>query len=227
MTLGRFENRVPEEEVEIQFYKRLLRKNPEKIHLLDFLANALFNQAEYVEAIHCWKKLLRKNILKDEIRLYIKIGQAYESLGEAEQAYYYYGEAIKRNPKNIELISKFGQISYLIENFEDALKSFKIVVQAEPDNEIATHNLGLSYYNLGHHDEALEYLEASLELDNESADSWYALATIYAENYLIDDALIALEKALTLDISLRETARSELSFYTLAHSSLFQFLVNI
>ena len=222
MTLGRLEKRVPEDEVEITFYKDLMRKNPQKVHLLDFLANALFKQAEYIEAIHCWKKLLRKKIIKDEIRLYIKLGQAYEALGEAEQAYYYYGEALKLNPKNLELMSKYGQIAYLIENFDDALKAFKKVVESEPDNEIAQHNLGLSYYNLGHHDEALEFLEASLELDEESADTWYALATIYAENYLIDDALYSLERALTLDPSLKENAKNEMSFYTLAHSTLFQ-----
>lgn len=225
MTLGRLEKYIPDEAAEIAFYKRLLRRSPEKVHYLDFLANAFFNQAEYIEAIHCWKKLLRKSVVKDEQRIQAKLGQAYEALGELEHAYYHFGEAIKHSPSNLEILSKYGQIAYMIDNFKDAVEAFEQICELEPDNEIALHNLALSYYNLGYHNEALQYLETSLDLNEDSAETWYAIATIYSENYLINDALNALDKALTLDPSLISDARKEESFYSLTESKLFQYML--
>ncbi|MHA1221486.1 MAG: tetratricopeptide repeat protein, partial [Candidatus Heimdallarchaeota archaeon] len=107
MTLGRLEKRIPEEGKEIDYYKRILRKSPTRYVLLDFLADALYKQAEYVEAIHCWKKLLRRLELKQEYHILMKIGQAYEALGELEFAFHYYGEAIKQNKPSLEAIGKY------------------------------------------------------------------------------------------------------------------------
>ena len=81
MTIGRLEKWTNEEGSEIVYYKRLLRLSPEKYALLDFLADALYGQAEYREAIHCWKKLLRKHPIKKKFKFLMKIAQAYEALG--------------------------------------------------------------------------------------------------------------------------------------------------
>ncbi|NHJ85232.1 MAG: tetratricopeptide repeat protein [Asgard group archaeon] len=224
MTLGRLEKK-PTEEADIAYYKQLLRRTPEKHALLDFLADALYRQAEYQEAIHCWKKLLRKMTISDPQRILMKIAQAYEAMGEIEHAYYYFGEAKNSAPDSLDAIGKFGQMAYILENYEDALESFDIITDKEPFNEIAWHNLALTYYNLGFHDEAMEALEVSASLDEDSADTWYVLATIYSENYRLDEALFALEKALTIDPTLRESAKSEQSFYSLLDLSLFKMLL--
>ena len=226
MTLGRLEKQQPDGEAEIAFYKQVLRKHPERIHLLDFLAYALFKQAEYIEAIHCWKKLLKKQGTKEAHIVLARIAQSYELLGEMEQAYHYYEKVQRISENNLEIIGKYGEIAYLLENYNDALGAFRIIVNREPYNEIAWHNLALSYYNLGLHDEAIECLEKSLEIDDESADSWYTLASIYSENYLVNDALFTLERALSLDATLINKAKKEQSFYPLMESKLFQYLIS-
>ena len=191
MAVGRLQKRSKrDEEEEIALYKKLLRKSPEKYILLDFLANALFKIAEYEEAIHCWKKLLYKTDIKEKFRVYARIAQSYELLGELEFAYYNYWKAMKEEPKNLDLVGKYGEMAYLIENYQDSLNAFKRICEKEPDNEIAWHNLGLSYYNLGFHDEAISALNVAIGLDSKSADSYYVQATIYAENYLFDDAFL-------------------------------------
>ncbi|MGC9780856.1 MAG: tetratricopeptide repeat protein [Candidatus Heimdallarchaeota archaeon] len=225
MTLGRLEKKPQGEESEITYYKQLLRKSPNRYSYLNFLADALFRQAEYVEAIHCWKKILRKRVTKDSYRVLMKVAQAYELIGEIEHAFHYYGKAIEINPDSLNAIGKYGQMAYVLENFEDALDAFKLLAEREPYNEIAWHNLGLTYYNLGYHDQALECLEHSSTLDDESAETWYTLATIFSEEYNFNEALIALEKALLIDPSLQENARKEQSFYSLKDLSLFRFMI--
>ncbi|NHJ31984.1 MAG: tetratricopeptide repeat protein [Asgard group archaeon] len=226
MTLGRLEKWRPEEESEIAYYKRLLRKSSKQYSLLDLLADAFFKQADYEEAIHCWQKLLRKGTVKDKFRVFMKIAQSYEHLAEIEHAYYYYGEAVKENSRNVNAIGKWGQMAYILENYDDALQAFKTITKRESYNEIGWHNLGLTYYNLGFQEEAIKCLETSLTFDEKNADTWYTLATIYAENYLLDDALIALEQAITLDPELSVTARDETSFQTLVDLSLFRYMVS-
>jgi len=227
MTLGRLEKWRPEEESEIAYYKRLLRKSPKQYSLLDFLADAFFRQADYEEAIHCWQKLLRKWTVKDKFRVFMKIAQSYEHLGEIEHAYYFYGEAIKANSWNLNALGKWGQMAYILENYYDALASFETITKRESYNEIAWHNLGLTYYNTGFQEEAINCLKTSLTFDDKNADSWYTLATIYAENYLLDDALFALEQALTLEPELKETARDEQSFQTLMDLTLFRYMIQV
>ncbi len=225
MTLGRLEKKPQNEESEIAYYKQLLRKSPNRYSYLNFLADALFRQAEYVEAIHCWKKILRKRVVNDSYRVLMKVAQAYELIGEIEHAFYYYGKAVEINPDSLNAIGKYGQMAYVLENFEDALDAFKLLTEREPYNEIAWHNLGLTYYNLGYHDQALESMEHSSTLDDESAETWYTLATIYSEEYNFSEALIALEKALLIDPSLQENARKDQSFYSLKDLSLFRFMI--
>ncbi len=226
MTLGRLEKQQLDGETEIAFYKQVLRKHPERIHLLDFLAYALFKQAEYFEAIHCWKKLLKKKGRKEEHLILARIAQSYELLGELEHAYHYYRKVYQITKANLELVGKFGEIAYLLENYADSLEAFEIICEKEPHNEVGWHNLSLSYYNLGLHDEAITSLERSIALDKDSVDSWYTLALVYSENYLVNEALFALEKALTLNSDLISQARTEQSFYSLMDSKLFQFLIN-
>ena len=219
MTLGRLEKWRPEEESEIAYYKRLLRKSPKQHSLLDLLAATFFRQADYKEAIHCWQKLLRKGTVKDKYRVFMKIAQSYEHIGEIEHAYHYYGKASKANSWNLNALGKWGQMAYILENYDDALSSFETITKRESYNEIAWHNLGLTNYNLGFQEEAIKCLE--------NADTWYTLATIYAENSLLDKALFALEQALTLDSELKETARDEQSFHSLMDLSLFKYLIQV
>jgi len=228
MTVGRLQKRsIKDEEEEIALYKKLLRKSPEKYILLDFIANALFKIAEYREAIHCWEKLLRKTEIKEKFRVYARIAQSYELLGELEHSYYNYWKAMKEDPTNLDLVGKYGEMAYLIENYQDSLNAFKRICEKEPDNEIAWHNLGLSYYNLGFHDEAINALDVALGLVSDSADTCYVQATIYAENYLFDDALFSLERAILLESSYREQAQKEQSFYLLSDLALFRYLVEV
>ena len=221
MTLGRLEKWNHEEGKEIVYYKQLLRRTPEKYALLDFLADALYKQAEYEEAIHCWKKLLRKYYVKKTFRILMKIAQAYESLGEIEQAYHYYEQAMKKNQNNLNAIGKHGQMAYMLD-----LNAFDYISKKEQNNDIAWHNLGLTYYNLGYHEKAIDCLEFSLSIVEESADTWYTLATFYSENYRFDEALYSLERALTLDPTLRNQASKEMSFYSLMDLSLFQYMIS-
>jgi len=226
MTIGRLEKWTHDEESEINYYKRLLRKSPTNYSLLNFLANALYKKAEYEEAIYCWKKLMKKQKLKDEHRILSKIALAYESLGEIEFAFYYYDKAVQKAPEiTSSLIGKYGQMAYLLENYEEALTAFQRMVEISPENDIAWHNLGLTNYNLGLIQEAIDHLEIALSLRAKAADTWYVLATIYAEVYQTEKALEALEQALILEPSLREQAANEESFSSLTNLSLFQYLV--
>ncbi|MCF2143816.1 MAG: tetratricopeptide repeat protein [Candidatus Heimdallarchaeota archaeon] len=226
MTIGRLEKWTHDQESEIKYFKRLLRRSPKNYSLLNFLANALYKKAEYEEAIYCWKRLLRKQAVKDIHRILSKIALAYESLGEIEFAFYYYGEALKEAPKTpSSLIGKYGQMAYLLEDYDDALAAFKEMVEIDPDNDVAWHNLGLTYYNKGLKAEAIDCLEIAVSLNEKASDSLYVLATIYAEEYQSDNALEALEHALTIDPSLREQASKEESFSTLTNLALFQYLI--
>jgi tetratricopeptide (TPR) repeat protein len=227
LTLGRLEKTFPDEEEQIAFYKRLLRKKPSRVVLLDFLAEAYYRLAEYDEAIHCWKKLLSKHVVKEEHRLNSKIAQAYELQGEAEQAYYHYYLATQDNPDNLELLGKYGELAYLIENYQEALEVYHKITEMEPENDIAWHNLGLANYNVGNHKQALEDLKIALELNPQSAETLYTIASIYSENYLMDDALDYLDRALTLEPEMRERAIRDQAFYALKDLSVFELLMKI
>ncbi|MBD3192114.1 MAG: tetratricopeptide repeat protein [Candidatus Heimdallarchaeota archaeon] len=223
MTLGRLDKRLVEEEQEIIYYKRLLRRNPDKALLWDFLAEAYYKMAEYDEAIQCWHKYLEKKLMDDH-KILVKIAQAYEAKGEVEFAFHYYLQALKDHPEDTHLLGKFGEMAYETKNYYDALEAFQKLLKLGQKNEVILHNLGLTHYHLGHHKKALDYLQESLEINEDGADTWYTLAIIHAENYLIDDALIALEKAIMLNEDLKEKAKNDPAFQCITHLSIFELL---
>ena len=86
---------------------------------------------------------------------------------------------------------------------------------------------GIFNRSMEYNEKAIECLELSLSIEDESADTWYTLATFYSENYRLDEALYSLERALTLDLTLKDQAAKEMSFYSLTDLSLFQYMISL
>ena len=125
-------------------------------------ANArLFDQAiaamaaeEYVKA-----EVLLLEITDDQPELagpWINLGQAYEALGQPEEARRAFEHAIQANPGNCNAYNELGVLSRQAGDFAGAEANYRACLQVRPDFKDAYLNLGILYeLYLGKLEEAL------------------------------------------------------------------------
>eukprot|EP00058_Branchiostoma_floridae_P006143 XP_002591631.1 hypothetical protein BRAFLDRAFT_80730 [Branchiostoma floridae] len=182
--------------------KRDLSQLPEKKQFLTSSANfydnsptvqgmMYFELCQYRLAIHCYEEAMEKAEQNDteRIHLVINLGDAYNKVGDCQNAIVYYEETLqmyKRQSSNCREISyvlnnlwssysQAGDFKKAISCLEQALKIMKSTYgqnTAHPDIATTLNSLGLACGDIGDYKTAIEYFEQALQMDKRIFDTY-------------------------------------------------------
>eukprot|EP00814_Leptocylindrus_danicus_P018631 CAMPEP_0116045132 /NCGR_PEP_ID=MMETSP0321-20121206/27421_1 /TAXON_ID=163516 /ORGANISM="Leptocylindrus danicus var. danicus, Strain B650" /LENGTH=1308 /DNA_ID=CAMNT_0003526377 /DNA_START=13 /DNA_END=3939 /DNA_ORIENTATION=+ len=149
---------------------------------------------------------------------FLLLGDAYMAINESDFALQAYENAMRMNPRNINLTIKFGNALLTLHKYEEALHHYENALRNMPDNTDLRYDLAKLYVKFGRPDEAVELLESRLCYLNDlkSRDATDAtrmerdvstlllIADIYEECGSVTDLKAALERAEKIQASIIE-----------------------
>ena len=121
--------------------------------------------------------------------IHIKLGLAYDQIGDHERAIESFSQAVKMFPENDEFLYYLGIEYRIIQDYESAIGVFKRAIELNDLDARYFFHLGVSYERMGRLDEAIEYLDRSVQLDDSSA------AALNYLGYLLADGGLRLKEA--------------------------------
>ncbi len=95
-----------------------------------------------------------------------------------EQILAMFKEQIAKNPKDTEVLSRYGDFLSDIEQFQEAVDAYKKVLELDPNNLNAQTFMGTALWNIGRKDEAVALYEKSLKVNPNHLASLYYLAMV-------------------------------------------------
>jgi tetratricopeptide (TPR) repeat protein len=123
--------------------------------------------------------------------IHVKLGLAYDQVGNHGQAIEAFTRAATLFPKNDELLYYLGIEYRIVQDYENAVRVFRKAIALNDQDARYYFHLGVSYERLGRIEEAIEYLDASVKLDDTVA------AALNYLGYLLADGGVRLEEART------------------------------
>jgi tetratricopeptide (TPR) repeat protein len=132
--------------------------------------------------------------------VHIKLGIAYDQVGEHESAIASFRQATVLFPENDELFFYLGIEYRILKDYPRAVEVFKRAVELNDQDPRYYFQLGVSYERLGMIEQAIVYLDRSVQLDDSSATVLNYLGYLLAdEGKRLDEAKGLIEKALSID----------------------------
>lgn len=101
---------------------------------------------------------------------HLKLGDAFMSILEPEEAIQVYEKCLKKNPKNVFLIKKVGSALVLAHYYDKAITYYKAAIKSSGLNELR-YDLALLLFQLKRHCEAKEVTRTALDKINSSDPS--------------------------------------------------------
>ena len=95
----------------------------------------------------------------------IRLGAAYEALGELARANEFYVEAAKIDPANQMIATRAGVIDARQANYIEARKRLEAVVKAQSSNAEAQYWLGIAHHQTGEPEKAIDAYRAAIKAD--------------------------------------------------------------
>ena len=131
---------------------------------------------------------------------YMKLGRAYMAMDKYDSAEAAFEEALRLEPKSLDLCYWLGNSRICQDNYEGAIKPFKAMTVLRPDVAVGFNNLGVAYLDLDRWPEARSAFERSLAIE-ERWVTYSNLGSLYLYEARYKDAANAYEKAVALDLA--------------------------
>lgn len=150
----------------ISFYPKLV-----KLYL--YKSYALFQKKDFDSTISVLKTAL-PYVKSDSVKVDIlsMIGDSYHSLGNDNEAFVYYDEALSVNPANIQVLNNYSYYLSLVDKkLAKALKMINVVLKNEPNNSTYLDTKAWLLYKLGKYDEAKTVMRQSLLYGGNESDT--------------------------------------------------------
>jgi len=145
----------------IEIFKKGLQLNPNKFEyeLLNInLSKTYIKTKKYEEA----EKILK---LYDNFDGHFNLAILYEELGKTAEAIKEYENSLILDSKNVDALSRLGDIYAMNENFDKAVEVFKKAIELYPNDTGLINNLGTCYVCQKKYDEALKIFRKLLEIN--------------------------------------------------------------
>ena len=177
------------------------------------LANNLWNQSRFREAVHLCKSTIE---IAEDYRVLKEMAYCEHQLGEVEQALNYYQQALKLCPieDEQELASIYHHFGVLKDHKGELDEAMTLYNQSlEIDERIGNlqgkaatlHNLGVLYATKGELDKAIAFYNQSLEINERisnlqgKAATLHELGRIYANRGEVDEAVAFYNQSLEIN----------------------------
>ena len=155
------------------YASRAINLFPKMYKMYLYKAYSLFQNKAYDSTILLLKKaypLATSDSLK--VDLLSMIGDSYHSLGNSDESFRYYEEALKINPNSIGVLNNYSYYLSLIgKNLPKALKMINIVLEKEPKNNTYLDTKAWILYQLGNYDDAKQVMRQALIYGGNESDT--------------------------------------------------------
>lgn len=137
---------------------------PHNVKFYLYNAYAHFQMKRYDEAISVLKSGLPfVKTDSSKVDMLSMIGDSYHSKGNGTEAFKYYDEALKINPKNIQVLNNYSYyLSLTDKDLNKALKMINVVLEKEPNNGTYLDTKAWILYKQGKYEEAKEVMRRAL-----------------------------------------------------------------
>jgi len=159
----------------------------------------LLSQNKIDEALNLFLDIASKNKDKPGVEIVnLYIGNCYSSKEKYEEAIKYYKKALKKYPKNKNLILSIGNAYTNLKDEKSAMEWFNKLSFEDINNPDTLYNIGVSFYNAYKYSKAVKYFEKATKVNPDLADAFYWLGMCYTGLNKIPEAISALEKFMKL-----------------------------
>lgn len=133
-----------------------------------YIGNCYSAQEQYLKAIDAYKLALNQYPSNQE--LIISIGNAYNNLGQSDEAMVWFNKIAFEALTNLDTLYNIGTNFYNTQKYELAVKYYARATELNPDFPPAWYQLGMTYVAMGLEKETVTALKKFMELDPESPD---------------------------------------------------------
>ncbi len=149
--------------------KQQLDKNPNDVSALYHLADLYDRNAQYVEAIATYRKVLK--LKPDMGYAYVQIGTAYSRLDKPEEAVKAFKSAKKYMADYPVLYNNMGVAYGKMNKYKDEIRELKKAIELRPRYSTARFNLGVTYVKMGKRKDAMKEYTELKKFDEGVADA--------------------------------------------------------
>ncbi|MDB5656555.1 MAG: repeat-containing protein [Tardiphaga sp.] len=177
--------------------RKLLRKAPSHLAVLNVLAIVLMAMKRYGEAEPYLKSVLRIDARSDAT--HYNYGIALKALGRPDEALQRFTEALRINPQNAESWNNRGLVHNDLRDYAAALADFDRAIALNPRYAAGFFNRSRSLAELKRYDEALASCAQALALQPGLAEAWFGRGFIFQQMRRPGEAVAAYTRASLLN----------------------------
>jgi predicted O-linked N-acetylglucosamine transferase (SPINDLY family) len=183
-------------------FRKLLRKAPTNVAVLNILAGVLIAMKRFAEAEPYLKSALRLDARSDAT--HYNYGLVLKALGRPDEALPRFTEALRINPSNAESWNSRGAVQHDLRHEAAALADFDQAIALAPRYAVAHFNKSRSLAELKRYEEALAACDQALALQPDLAEAWFGRGFIFQQMRQPAEAAAAYARALQInpDLSL-------------------------
>jgi tetratricopeptide (TPR) repeat protein len=137
--------------------------------------------------------------LPDKSIVYNRLGNAYDILGEIDQAIASYQKAIEDNPHPEGVYYNLGMAFRKKGDLDRAIAYYKKALDLKPDYAEARNNLGYAYLKKGFVEMAIEELTDALSIDPNLPEAYNNLGNAYVKKGELEKAIAEYEQAIAVN----------------------------
>lgn len=162
------------------------------------LGDARMGKKDYTAAVAEYKRA-EKILPPHDVSFYRKLGMALIQVGELQEAYIIFEQAIGLAPNDADLHRKLGEILMQMREWSKAVNAFKQATSLAPNEADLYYKLGKAYKQIRDWSNALEAFEHTINLVPEIADPYAEKGIILYSQNKYQQALDAYQKAVERD----------------------------
>ncbi|NET57562.1 MAG: tetratricopeptide repeat protein, partial [Symploca sp. SIO2E6] len=121
--------------------------------------------------------------------LYFYRGGAYYSKEELDKAIADYNQALKINPKDVEVYINRGNAYYQKGELDKAIADYNLALKINPEFAKAYYNRGIAYYQKGELDKAIADYTQAIKFHPKDAEAYYNRGIAYYQKGELDKAI--------------------------------------
>lgn len=177
-------------------YEQILAAQPNHVDALHLLGVIDSQEGRHADAVQRIEQAIA--VGGENAVLYGNLGNAWNSLGNDEQAIVCFRRAIELNAKFADAHFNLGNVLREQRKTDEAIACYRRALELKPENAQTHNNLGIALQHSGAAAEAVAAYRRALALQPEFAEGLNNLGGLLQEQGYVDEAIFCLRKALAL-----------------------------